>query len=310
MLGLGETRKARRGLINGLGSIAKSLSGTMDDDDAKEIHERLNRLEQGQAGALDSTRKQIEILNSTIYQLEQTEAIIQRNEEQLVNASRRVFDYLYKADTEIIVHLNLQEYFSILEAVTNGVRRDGERLRKVFTWGRLLETGVISEQELVESLRRAPVQRGSSFPFDVKVGGMHTLQEVSTVSVHQFGNKIVRLVEIPLVSFDAYDVMLTHGIPTRSTAEYRTYIEAENEVVAIHQDTQRYIPITLQQLQRCKKLKGQFFRTKIFPTQVIRPYSPCEVRMFIGATQLPGTCTPKHISLERLLLMPLNPNSA
>uniref|UniRef100_A0A6V7IJQ1 Uncharacterized protein n=1 Tax=Bracon brevicornis TaxID=1563983 RepID=A0A6V7IJQ1_9HYME len=96
-----------------------------------------------------------------------------------------VFDYLYKAGTEIRVRLNLQEYFSILEAFTNIAQRDGKRL---FTGGRLLGNGVTSEQELVDSLRRGPIRKGSSFHFDVKTDETPVLQEESMVTVPQFGN--------------------------------------------------------------------------------------------------------------------------
>ncbi|KAL6418438.1 hypothetical protein ACFW04_012092 [Cataglyphis niger] len=96
----------RRGLINGIGSIAKSLFGTMDANDEKRINEQLDLLENRQQIIQHVTKNQIKILNNTIAHIEKTENIINRNEKLL---QQRVTVYTKRAE--------INKHFIIITAV-------------------------------------------------------------------------------------------------------------------------------------------------------------------------------------------------
>jgi len=62
----GTEMNKRRGLINGLGSIAKTLFGTMDADDEQLINEQLALLHNTNEATQHALKNQIKIINSTI----------------------------------------------------------------------------------------------------------------------------------------------------------------------------------------------------------------------------------------------------
>jgi len=56
----------KRRLINGLGSIAKTLFGTMDADDEQLINEQLTLLHNINEAIQHALKNQIKVINSTI----------------------------------------------------------------------------------------------------------------------------------------------------------------------------------------------------------------------------------------------------
>lgn len=64
-----------RGLINGIGSITKTLFGIMDENDRKLINEQIGLLGSKQQILEHATKNQIKILNFTIIHLNKLENI-------------------------------------------------------------------------------------------------------------------------------------------------------------------------------------------------------------------------------------------
>ncbi|KAL6417619.1 hypothetical protein ACFW04_014422 [Cataglyphis niger] len=104
----------RRGLIEGLGSIAKSLFGTNDANDEKYINEQLDLLNRKQI-IQHVAKNQIKILNNTTAHIEQVEDIINWNEKLL---QQRVTVYTERAE--------INAHFIIITAVIAKLIRDAE----------------------------------------------------------------------------------------------------------------------------------------------------------------------------------------
>ncbi|KAL6433643.1 hypothetical protein ACFW04_006623 [Cataglyphis niger] len=140
----------RRGLINGIGSIAKSLFGTMDANDEKRINEQLDLLENRQQIIQHVAKNQIKILNNTIAHIEKTEDIINRNEKLL---QQRVTVYTERAE--------INKHFIIITAVITEFIRDAENIIEYLTYTRketmhpkLIEIIITSLKEATQQLQQ------------------------------------------------------------------------------------------------------------------------------------------------------------
>lgn len=69
----------RRGLVDGIGSIAKNLFGTMDANDEKIINEQLALLENNQEVLRHAVTHQIGVLNKTIGHINALETTLSEN---------------------------------------------------------------------------------------------------------------------------------------------------------------------------------------------------------------------------------------
>jgi len=80
----------RRGLINAVGMISKTLFGTMDADDAKIINEQLELLRNYQKTTQHAVQNQLKILDATIGHTDRLEKTLTYNENLLANTTQRM----------------------------------------------------------------------------------------------------------------------------------------------------------------------------------------------------------------------------
>jgi len=82
--------KLKRGLINVIRSINKTLFGTIDAEDATLINEQIKFLQNKQLTLQHVTRNQIKVLNATIGYIENLEKTLVYNENLLLNVTNSV----------------------------------------------------------------------------------------------------------------------------------------------------------------------------------------------------------------------------
>src|SRR5436190_12369587 len=92
----------RRGLIDGIGSIAKSLFGTMDANDEKRINEQLNLLENSQQILQHAVKNQIKVINATIIHVGKLKDIMERKEKA----------YMVRVKEEYLFREEITEHFT------------------------------------------------------------------------------------------------------------------------------------------------------------------------------------------------------
>jgi len=110
----------RKGLIDGIGSLAKSLFGTMDANDEKLIKELLQNKQQIIQHAIQN---QLMVLNTTIAHIGDAESIIERNENLL---QAKMIKYL--------THEELNEQSIIHIAIMTDLIRDAENIIEYLTY--------------------------------------------------------------------------------------------------------------------------------------------------------------------------------
>ncbi|KAL6419088.1 hypothetical protein ACFW04_011584 [Cataglyphis niger] len=137
----------RRGLVDGKGSIAKSLFGTMDANDEKRINEQLDLLENRQKLIQHVAKNQIKILNNTISHIEKVEDIIDRNEKT-------------SATTVYTERAEINEHFIIITAVITELKRDAENIIKYLTYTRkeTMHPKLIPIEAIIINLKEATQQ--------------------------------------------------------------------------------------------------------------------------------------------------------
>lgn len=107
----------RRGIINGIGSIAKTLFGTIDADDEEQINKQLELLKNNQQTTQHAIKNQLKVINTTIAHIETLEKIVQRNEKLL----QRQIQAFFKCE-------DITEHFLITTAAITELIRDTENV--------------------------------------------------------------------------------------------------------------------------------------------------------------------------------------
>ena len=115
-------KNVRRGLLDGIGTVAKTLFGTMDADDEKKIAEQLNLLQNQQQTLQHAAKNQIKILNTTTAHVDNLEKVLQENEERFLNITIRMRDQIIGYEQRE----DLDEHFLTIEAIIADLTHDTE----------------------------------------------------------------------------------------------------------------------------------------------------------------------------------------
>ncbi|KAL6419239.1 hypothetical protein ACFW04_013678 [Cataglyphis niger] len=205
----------RRGLINGIGSIAKSLFGTMDANDKKRINEQLDLLENRQQIIQHVAKNQIKILNNTIAHVEKTEDIINRNEKLL---QQRITVYTERAE--------INEHFIIITAVITELIRDAENIIEYLTLKK-------ATQQL---------QQGLYFPFKIHAEDWLAIEEHTKISAFYDKGNVYTILTFPLITQPSYDIIkvITLPVPTHNN---NTFIvtQINNNIIAVDKEKLTYL---------------------------------------------------------------------
>jgi len=91
-----KTPNNKRGLIDAIGTISKTLFGTMDADDERVINEQLDLLRNNQQTLQHAMKNQLKVLNGTIGHMDSLEKTLTYNDNLLVNVTERMKSQLAK----------------------------------------------------------------------------------------------------------------------------------------------------------------------------------------------------------------------
>lgn len=89
-----DAKRKRRGLVDGLGSIVKAITGNMDAADAERIHGEITAIRSNQQTLREGVRKQLQVVESTLDLFNDTAGRVQANEKALAESVTQIRDSL------------------------------------------------------------------------------------------------------------------------------------------------------------------------------------------------------------------------
>ncbi|XP_072762326.1 uncharacterized protein [Anoplolepis gracilipes] len=165
------SEKPRRGLIDGLGTIAKTLFGTMDADDERIIKEQMNFLQRKQQTLQHVMKNQIKVLNATIAHVDYLEKVIQGNEDRFLNITEKMRQSWLQMEKGYGYREELDEHFIVLNAIIEDLMND---MMDIITHLQDVKKGIVNIrlvpiEEVISNLREivSQIPQGTRFPFQI-----------------------------------------------------------------------------------------------------------------------------------------------
>ena len=173
---------SKRGLINAIGSISKTLFGTMDDEDAKTINEQIKMLQDRQQTAEHIAKNQLTVLQATIGRVKNLEQTINYNENLLANTTTRIQQQL----GNIIQREEIEEYLLLINTILSDLTNDMQDIVDYLTYTRdgTILTHLLPVDNIIINLKEAAMHLsdGLHFPFRIQTRNWRTIQKYITVS--------------------------------------------------------------------------------------------------------------------------------
>ena len=168
-----QNYRTKRGLINGLGTILKSISGNLDDSDGKKIYQILDHLKDNEKNLQSQIQNQYSVSHSLIEKFNLNVKNIMHNE----NALKSKIIQLNSIVRHGISQQNILVISDVMQQVIflyNALLNTFEEIENSITFCKLgvLHPSIIKTTELFEEIKQISSHYKDQFPFDLTLNNI------------------------------------------------------------------------------------------------------------------------------------------
>lgn len=296
--------RQKRGLINGLGTIWKSITGNLDQNDADkydsailELKTTQNKLKNIANSQISLTEKSLHIFNESVNKLQHNQILLESRIMQIEitmhklefqEANDYMFITLNAIFNQVIAAISIIS--EILENINNSI---------LFSKLNILHSSIINKNELQLELQKIKSKlQMTKLPLEIQ----QTLDYYSIINIKSYirNKQIVFILEIPLVEAYDYDYYKLYPLPIYNNLNFHVIIPKTNYLIL---NEKRYSLIQ----NLCKEINKMLFLCNEETTLSIHDQSPCEVKLITINNNI-NECTQINIHLSKTKIQKIYKN--
>lgn len=270
--------RIRRGIIDGLGSIIKTITGNLDAEDAEKYDKAIEVLSSNQNKIKTLLKDQITILQSSIEKFNKTTASLVHNQDILKNRILLIEKQIQENDihnTDQFYHFMIQTVISQIITEYQMIVQILDNLENAITFSKLniLHNSIVEPADLFREIQliQKHLLNNNKLPFEPNIDNLLLFEKITTVKSYAKGNTIIFIVEIPLTEKANYNYHQLYPLPIKE----KTYgaILPLSKFLILNEKT--YISTNTP----CKEItETEYLCEDHNPTEV-NSQSPCEVQL-------------------------------
>lgn len=313
-----HTKFQKRSLFDGIGKVAKILFGTLDSDDAKYYENQIQKFNENEDHLLIMLKEQSHITKTTISNFNKTITSLHVNEKLLINNMKILKDNLItnsKRLNILEIKESLIEQISLLNFLTEELDKEMSNLIQaiLFAQNGIIHPSILTPEQLIKNLQliMQHIPKNTEFPIPLLIQNSHSLLKLINLHVFHTNNKLVYVIEVPLVQ--NYIFKLYHLTPLPFSPNKNNefiYIQPTSEYFAIDNNNQHYLIISNNDFKDCK------FNVKIYvckqkqPVYLTHNNDNCESKLLQNLNHIPSNCEVRIIKISNNIFHQLkNSNS-
>lgn len=209
--------RAKRGLINPMGSLIKYITGNLDEDDAKEIHQNILELENSQNNVIKKVNKQISLTNHLMQNFNNTVTTVTNNQKSIENKINEIISDLNTTEFNYVAYLEVHEVLDQIKVNLDSLLNFLTEIENAISFAalKILHRSIISPQDL----RKLVDDLQNSHNLDQLLFSVSDyLKYYSVVETNVFAieKKIVFSLDFPLVHSDLFEHYHLFSIPNQN----------------------------------------------------------------------------------------------
>ncbi|KAF9414094.1 hypothetical protein HW555_007853, partial [Spodoptera exigua] len=258
-----STNKVKRSLEFG-GEILKFFFGTLDADDARKYDAAIESCKKSETELFHLMRDNIHIIKSTINNFNTTIYKLNQNEMKLntqINQMNEILSQITKTDNLLLYTSKLNNLLNIIEELSKHSSQISKRL---------------------------------DFPVPLTIQNIHSIIDVSEFSSYYYNNKVIFILQIPLITPDRFMAYKNIPLPTPHDDSHSTFalIQPSNSYIALSDDRMHYA--MLDTLDKCKIINSNISICELNTVYSCISNPNCESKILTEITlSLPTECNAK-----------------
>ncbi|KAH9638024.1 hypothetical protein HF086_014885 [Spodoptera exigua] len=313
-----SNRFKRGAWISGIGTLSKTIFGTLDENDGVKYDTAIQSIQNNEKQLSSLIKENILITTSTFTELNKTLRNIVINEAKLNSGIDRLqskFENVTLISNNLIIKSDINLLLNSLETAVLllSFRLEDITNAIIFCRQNVIHPAILPPaqlyRDLADNYRHLPVEL--RLPINLELSHINLLINISTVKCYSSNNKIVFILRIPLVSHKVYSIYHSIALPIphhNVEPNSFSFITPSSKYIAMTKDKTEYC--NLESLNECRAIN-----TRAFICDVITVYSTsanpsCESELLTNVIKtLPVQCKTKFIHGYLDVWKPLNNNN-
>lgn len=290
-----DTKRFRRGILNGAGTLFKAITGNLDASDGEYFTDNINKLKQGQIQIENLLKNQISVtisviknFNDTIQKLNTDKETFNSNFQKINKTIRFFHDKL----SHIEVKLNLIEICEKLMENYLFLENNLNDILNSVTFARLkiIHSSIITPEHLISALQEISQNLvKNNLPLPVKYSSIAQYLEIIELEAFQTQSDLIFVLKIPLVEQQIFTAFHLYPIPIYDDRTGLHHVLSfSQKYIAKNDDSLMYIPI--RDLSACKPLAVRQKLCSELYAYPIDANALCEAQLFKNFKSVPDNC--------------------
>jgi len=304
---INKSERQKRGLLNGIGRLSKTLFGICSDEDYEFFDKKIGEIHEKQIGIIHDMQQQTRIVQSTVHNLDtemdkiqQSETLVIQNINKLESKANRT----EKRINEMEIRQILNEQTVAINVLLTQHSFQTHNLIAIINTAQLghMHSSIISPTDFVAELQQVKIQldTNENFAEQVTLQNINKLMQMSTLQVLRIMDSLVFIISIPIVTTREYRLYEAIPLPVRQNNSVYALIQPKNKYLAISEDNVYSINVNELELNKCIHMQEYQICTN---AQTIKDTNNCETELFSSQDgRIPNSCEVKIIRIDRLVL--------
>lgn len=266
--------RSKRGLINGLGSIFKSISGNLDASDGEHYEKLISELQNNQnklsSNIIKSNSVSVEIINKfnqTVRQITHNEELLQSR----INSIASILEQRPDSENSMFLKDTFNQIIKIYEVI-NSVLQDVEN-SITFSKLNIVHPSIVQNIDLYNELIKLEKSFNSEqLPIKITLANTLLIRDIIEIDSYIFKNKITYLLKIPIMHPQYFEYFRLYSIPVLSQSQFKMIISNNKYLLK----NELYYTF---ESDICREILPQYYICKKSNIQINGPNSPCEVQL-------------------------------
>lgn len=312
-----DNRRRRSAWISGIGTMFKQIFGTLDEDDGIRYSNAIEEVQNDQKKLATLMKENILVTTSIISSYNKTINKIRINEANLNRAINELSSNLRNISIEtdeLLLKFHETDFLNKLEMSIIVLSFHIEDIVNAVLFSRqnILHPSIVNpqqlHQELVTSHRHLP--ENVKLPIVLDLSSIHYILNISKTICYFINNKIIFVLQIPLVSDKNFMLFHNIALPTphnQSNPNSFSLVLPDSKYIAMTKDKLHYC--NLNSLESCKTTIGNNFVCDVNNVYATDAKPSCATELMSKViSEIPVQCNTKFIHGKVDIWKPINNN--
>jgi len=286
--------RAKRGLVNVIGSIFKAIGGNLDAADGERYDKLIQKLETHQKHNEINIHNQNSLSLAIINRFNSTIEQVSHNEKLLETRIKEISTYINQSTFRENL-INIKDTFNQLinlYEIIDSILQDIEH-SLLFAQLNTLQPSVIKTTELHKELQKLEMTlKPQQLPFPISLENTVLMQKLMTINCYIKNNRITYLLHVPIVFPFVFKYYHLYSIPVPVGERIRTIIPKSKYILR----NSKYFTLTS---DSCSFIDTKIYFCKNLDIQEIREDSPCEAQIFNTDTRHKKNCQQTEVEITK-----------